>query len=144
MPVTVGSTEANLLIPLYVVVAAAGVLLAFELVRDRERSRELGLVTLPLALFVAWTGLSLSWAILTESGLSFLGLGTQPPEAAWGNMLATAKPYIDASVWMSLFPGLAIMLLVLGCNFLGDGLRDVLDPRISGTTADVVLAKTEH
>ena len=68
VPVTVGSTEANLLIPLYVVVAAAGVLLAWELVRDGERSRELGPVALPLALFVAWTGLSLSWAVDLKQG----------------------------------------------------------------------------
>ena len=73
-----------------------------------------------------------SQAILAEATLSFLGLGTQPPEAAWGNMLATARGYIDASIWMSLFPGLAIMLVVLGFNFLGDGLRDILDPRIGG------------
>lgn len=83
-----------------------------------------------------------SQAILSESTLSFLGLGTQPPEADWGNMLATARDYIDSSVWMSLFPGLAIMLLVLGFNFLGDGLRDVLDPRIGGNVSDAVtLAK---
>jgi peptide/nickel transport system permease protein len=79
-----------------------------------------------------------SQAILSESTLSFLGLGTQPPEADWGNMLATARDYIDSSVWMSLFPGLAIMLLVLGFNFLGDGLRDVLDPRIGGNVTDAV------
>jgi len=68
VPVTVGSTEANLLIPLYVVVAAAGALLAWELIRDGERSRELGPVTVPLALFIAWTGLSLSWAIDLKQG----------------------------------------------------------------------------
>jgi peptide/nickel transport system permease protein len=80
-----------------------------------------------------------SQAILSESTLSFLGLGTQPPEADWGNMLATARNYVDSSVWMSLFPGLAIMLLVLGFNFLGDGLRDVLDPRIGGNVSDAVI-----
>jgi peptide/nickel transport system permease protein len=79
-----------------------------------------------------------SQAILSESTLSFLGLGTQPPEADWGNMLATARNYIDSSIWMSLFPGVAIMLLVLGFNFLGDGLRDVLDPRIGGNVSDAV------
>jgi peptide/nickel transport system permease protein len=83
-------------------------------------------------------------AILAEASLSFLGVGVQPPEADWGNMLAGARAYIDRTIWLAIWPGLAIMLLVLGCNFLGDGLRDVLDPRISGTTADVVLAKTEH
>ena len=82
-----------------------------------------------------------SQAILAESTLSFLGLGTQPPEAAWGNMLATARSYIDQSVWMSIFPGLAIMIVVMGFNFLGDGLRDVLDPRVGGGVADAVVKK---
>ncbi len=72
----------------------------------------------------------LATAILTEAALSFLGLGTQPPEASWGNMLNDARSYISQSVWMSIFPGAAIMVLVLGFNFLGDGLRDVLDPRL--------------
>jgi hypothetical protein len=68
VPVTVGSTEANLLIPLYVVVAAAGALLGWELFEGEHRSRELGIVTLPLALFVAWTGLSLSWTVDLKQG----------------------------------------------------------------------------
>jgi hypothetical protein len=68
VPVTVGSTEANLLIPLYVVVAAAGALLGWELLKDDLRARELGIVTWPLALFVAWTGLSLSWTIDLKQG----------------------------------------------------------------------------
>jgi peptide/nickel transport system permease protein len=85
-----------------------------------------------------------SQAILAEATLSFLGLGTQPPEAAWGNMLSTARGYIDANIWMSLWPGLAIMIVVLGFNFLGDGLRDILDPRIGGNVTDVVtLGKHE-
>jgi peptide/nickel transport system permease protein len=65
-----------------------------------------------------------------EAALSFLGLGTQPPEASWGNMLSEARNYIYQSVWLSVFPGAAIMLVVLGFNFLGDGLRDILDPRL--------------
>lgn len=69
-------------------------------------------------------------AILAEAALSFLGLGTQPPEASWGGMLNTARSYIDAAWWLSVFPGAAIMIVVLGFNFLGDGLRDVLDPRL--------------
>jgi peptide/nickel transport system permease protein len=69
-------------------------------------------------------------AILTEAALSFLGLGTQLPTASWGNMLNEARGYVSESVWMSVFPGAAIMLVVLGFNFLGDGLRDVLDPRL--------------
>jgi len=83
-----------------------------------------------------------SQAILAEATLSFLGLGTQPPEAAWGNMLSTAKQFIDASVWMAIWPGSAIMLVVLGFNFLGDGLRDILDPRIGHSIASVEAPTT--
>jgi peptide/nickel transport system permease protein len=83
-----------------------------------------------------------SQAILAEATLSFLGLGTQPPEAAWGNMLSTAKAFIDANVWMAIWPGSAIMLLVLGFNFLGDGLRDILDPRIGHGVADIEAPTT--
>jgi len=72
----------------------------------------------------------LGTAILAEAALSFLGLGTQPPEASWGGMLNTARSYIDAAWWLSVFPGAAIMIVVLGFNFLGDGLRDILDPRL--------------
>jgi peptide/nickel transport system permease protein len=86
---------------------------------------------------IVLTTLYFSTAILTEASLSFLGLGTQPPEAAWGNMLSTARSYIDQSVWMSVFPGVAIMVVVLGFNFLGDGLRDLLDPRGIGAVGEV-------
>jgi peptide/nickel transport system permease protein len=72
----------------------------------------------------------LSSAILSEAALSFLGLGTQPPEPSWGGMLNLARTYMQISPWMAIFPGLAIMIVVLGFNFLGDGLRDVLDPRM--------------
>jgi peptide/nickel transport system permease protein len=72
----------------------------------------------------------LSTAILSEAALSFLGLGTQPPEASWGGMLNSARSYLDVAPWLSIFPGLAIMVVVLGFNFLGDGLRDILDPRL--------------
>ena len=72
----------------------------------------------------------LSTAILSEAALSFLGLGTQPPEASWGGMLNSARSYLDIDPWLSIFPGLAIMVVVLGFNFLGDGLRDILDPRL--------------
>jgi peptide/nickel transport system permease protein len=72
----------------------------------------------------------LSTAILSEAALSFLGLGTQPPEASWGGMLSTARTYLEVDPWLSIFPGLAIMIVVLGFNFLGDGLRDILDPRL--------------
>jgi peptide/nickel transport system permease protein len=70
-------------------------------------------------------------AILTESGLSFLGLGVQPPTASWGQMLTTGKEYIYIAWWLSLFPGLAILVTVLSFNLLGEGLRDILDPRSS-------------
>jgi peptide/nickel transport system permease protein len=85
------------------------------------------------------TTMYLGQAILGEAFLSFLGLGTQPPEAAWGNMLASARNFIEASVWMSVFPGLAIMFAVLGFNFLGDGLRDVLDPRLGGVADEIAV-----
>lgn len=76
----------------------------------------------------------LGTAILSEAALSFLGLGTQPPEASWGGMLNTGRAYVDLYPWLSIFPGAAIMLVVLGFNFLGDGLRDILDPRLGPQT----------
>src|SRR5581483_5507001 len=89
---------------------------------------------------IVLTTVYFSQAILGEAFLSFLGLGTQPPEAAWGNMLSSARNFIESSVWMSVFPGLAIMFAVLGFNFLGDGLRDVLDPRLGGVVDELVGA----
>jgi len=68
-------------------------------------------------------------AILTESGLSFLGLGVQPPTPSWGNILTSGKDYIHIAWWLSIFPGLAILITVLSWNLLGEGLRDVFDPR---------------
>ncbi len=76
------------------------------------------------------TSLSLSFAILAEAALSFFGLGTQPPDPSWGRMLSEGRAYFQQSAWMGIFPGLAIMLTVMGFNFLGDGLRDALDPRL--------------
>jgi peptide/nickel transport system permease protein len=67
--------------------------------------------------------------IITEAALGFLGLGVQPPTATWGNMLADGRDYIRDAWWLSAFPGLAIMLTATGVNLLGDGLRDLLDPR---------------
>jgi peptide/nickel transport system permease protein len=72
----------------------------------------------------------LSSAIIAEASLSFLGLGAQPPTPSWGGMLNAARTYMEITPWMAIAPGLAIMLIVLGLNFLGDGLRDVLDPRL--------------
>jgi len=73
--------------------------------------------------------LGVAGAVLVESGLSFLGLGVQPPNPSWGNMLTEGKDNIQIAWWLSLFPGLAILITVLGYNLLGEGLRDLLDPR---------------
>ena len=73
--------------------------------------------------------LGVGGAILTESALSFLGIGVQPPTASWGNILAQAKDNIEIAWWLSLYPGIAIFLTVMGYNLLGEGLSDVLDPR---------------
>jgi len=74
--------------------------------------------------------LGIGGAILTESALSFLGLGVQPPTPSWGNILTAGKDYITMAWWLSLYPGLAILITVLAYNLLGEGLRDVLDPRM--------------
>ncbi len=72
-------------------------------------------------------------AILLESGLSFLGLGVQPPMASWGNILTSGKDYITQAWWLTMIPGMAIFITVMGYNLLGDGLRDIMDPRLSGS-----------
>lgn len=74
--------------------------------------------------------LGVAGAILTESSLSFLGLGVQPPDASWGNILMEGKEVLGIAWWLSVFPGLAILLTVLGYNLLGESLRDLLDPRL--------------
>lgn len=74
--------------------------------------------------------LGIAGAILTESALSFLGIGVQPPTPSWGNMLIVGKQTLGTAWWLSLFPGLAILVTVLGYNLLGEGIRDALDPRI--------------
>lgn len=79
--------------------------------------------------------LALAWALLTEAGLSFLGLGTQPPAPSLGVMLSESKNLMTQAPWLMLFPGLAIMLGILGFNLFGDALRDILDPRTRGRTA---------
>jgi len=73
--------------------------------------------------------LGVGGAILTESALSFLGLGVQPPMASWGNILAIGRDYLHIAWWLTFFPFLAILMTVMAFNFLGEGLRDVLDPR---------------
>ncbi len=74
--------------------------------------------------------LGVAGAILTESALSFLGIGVQPPTPSWGNILTAGKNNIDIAWWLSLYPGLAILITVLGYNLLGEGIRDSLDPRL--------------
>jgi peptide/nickel transport system permease protein len=74
--------------------------------------------------------LGVAGAILTESALSFLGIGVQPPTPSWGNILTAGKDNIDIAWWLSLFPGLAILITVVGYNLLGEGIRDLLDPRL--------------
>ena len=78
---------------------------------------------------IVQTSLSLAFAILAEAALSFFGLGTQPPDPSWGRMLSEGRSFLQQAPWMGIFPGLAIMVSVMGFNFLGDGLRDILDPR---------------
>lgn len=84
-------------------------------------------ITAPLIVLAT---LTLSLGILAEAGLSFLGLGTQPPDPAWGLMLSQGRKFMELSPGLAIFPGLAIMITVLAFNFLGDGLRDALDPRL--------------
>jgi peptide/nickel transport system permease protein len=72
--------------------------------------------------------LGVAWAILLEASLSFLGLGVQPPTPSWGGMLSAAREQLFTAPWISIFPGIAIFVTVLGLNLLGDGLRDILDP----------------
>ena len=73
--------------------------------------------------------ISLAFAILAEAGLSFLGLGTQPPQSSWGLMIQASRDYLDRAPWTALVPGAAVALTVLGLNMSGDVLRDIFDPR---------------
>lgn len=73
--------------------------------------------------------IGIATSILSAAGLSYLGLGAQPPTPEWGSMLSDARAYLRTGWWMAVFPGLAIMIVVMAFNLLGDGLRDVLDPR---------------
>jgi peptide/nickel transport system permease protein len=87
---------------------------------------------MPLSIVIATT--LLGGAILAEAALSFLGLGVPPPNPSWGADVSLARNTFPIHVWWAFFPGLAIALTVLGFNFLGDALRDILDPRLRGTT----------
>jgi peptide/nickel transport system permease protein len=80
---------------------------------------------------VVQASLSVGFAILAEASLSFLGLGVQPPEPSWGSMINAGRGYLQQAPWMVFGPGAALFLTVLGLNFLGDGIRDALDPRVS-------------
>ena len=82
-----------------------------------------------LSTLVVQVSLALSWAVLTEGALSFLGLSAQPPAPSWGVMLNEGRQYLEFATHLAIFPGLAIMIAVLGFNLLGDGLRDALDPQ---------------
>ena len=81
-----------------------------------------------LAPLVVQMAIAVPDAILIEATLSFLGLGSQPPEPSWGNMLSAAQGYLYRAPWYALFPGLAITIVVVGMNFFADGLQDALDP----------------
>ena len=76
--------------------------------------------------------LDVATAILVEAGLSFLGFGVQPPAPSWGNILTEGRTYIFDAWWLTVFPGLAILITVLSFNLLGEGLRDAIDPRLRG------------
>lgn len=82
-----------------------------------------------IAPIIVQASLSLAFAILAEAALSFLGLGVQPPNPAWGRMLSEGRGFFEQAPWMAIFPGLAIVVTVMAFNFVGDGLRDALDPQ---------------
>jgi peptide/nickel transport system permease protein len=81
-----------------------------------------------MAPILVLTTSAIAWAILTGAALNFLGLGTQPPTPEWGIDLSDGRTYLGVAWWMTTFPGLGIMVAVLGINLLGDGFRDILDP----------------
>lgn len=83
-----------------------------------------------MAPIIVMSTMMMADAILIEATFSFLGMGAQPPVPSWGSILSSGRPYLRLAPWVTLFPGIAIMLTVLGFNLLGDGLRDALDPRL--------------
>src|SRR5213080_5109681 len=130
--------------PLFVRVMRAPVLAERE--KDYVQAvRALGAPRLVIALkhvlpnvispFVVQGTVAFSQAILIEASLSYLGLSAQPPTPSWGNMLNEGRTYLETAPWISVFPGVAIMIAVLAFNLIGDGLRDLLDPMQSGVTA---------
>jgi peptide/nickel transport system permease protein len=86
-----------------------------------------------MAPIIVGATLGVGGAIITESSLSFLGLGVKPPTPSWGNMLQDAQSTMASKPWLTIFPGMAILITVLAVNFLGDGLRDALDPKLRGS-----------
>jgi len=80
---------------------------------------------------IVFSTLEIPWAILFSAGLSFLGVGVQPPAPEWGNIIASGRTYLTNEWWIATFPGLVLMVLVLSFNFVGDGLRDALDPKLT-------------
>ena len=128
-------------IPVFARVARAGALSLWTLdfiraarVAGKGRARISAEHILPNVanLLIVQGTIQFSLGILAEAGLSYVGLGAQPPTASWGRMLAEAQTMVTLAPHVAIFPGLAIVLSVLGLNLLGDGLRDALDPRLRG------------
>ena len=126
-------------IPIFVrVTRAAGLVIVQEQYVEASRASGAGPIqimfrhVLPNAMapLLVQITLAISYAILSEAGLSFLGLGAQPPEPSWGSMLSSGRGFMTFAPWTAFGPGMAIFIAVLGFNILGDGLRDVLDPRM--------------
>ena len=86
-----------------------------------------------LPVVIVQASLMLGQTILIESGLSYLGLGAQPPLPSWGNMVVEGRQFLASAWWIATFPGLAIFVTVLGFNLFGDGLRDAVDPTLRGS-----------
>lgn len=82
-----------------------------------------------MAPIIVQATITMATAVLAEASLAFLGLGQRPPSPSWGTMLDVARQFLTESPWMAIWPGVAIILLVMGFNLLGDGLNDALDPR---------------
>src|SRR5436189_265309 len=125
--------------------ALFGTVMRGPVLAEREKDyvqavRALGATRLAVALkhilpnvispFVVQGTIAFSQAILIEASLSYLGLSAQPPTPSWGNMLNEGRTYLETAPWISVFPGIAIMLSVLAFNLIGDGLRDILDPNV--------------
>lgn len=126
-------------IPIFVrVTRAAGLVIIQEQYVEASKASGAGptqiilrhVVPNAMAPLLVQTTLAISVAILSEAGLSFLGLGAQPPEPSWGSMLSSGRGFMVFAPWTAFAPGMAIFIAVLGFNILGDGLRDVLDPRM--------------